>query len=89
MFFRAWSLALLAIPQARTANPVPGSLTNKNKPAISETRKKYEVTIYCYASGAPWVSKSTHPRKFGNHVTVHTNEKLGVVCECSESFLDP
>ena len=20
---------------------------------------------------APWVSKSTHPRKFGNHVTVH------------------
>ena len=21
--------------------------------------------------GAPWVSKSTHPRKFGNHVTVH------------------
>ena len=23
------------------------------------------------ASGAPWVSKSTHPRKFDNHVTVH------------------
>ena len=23
------------------------------------------------ASGAPWVSKSTHPRKFGNHVTIH------------------
>ena len=23
------------------------------------------------ASGAPWVSKSTHPRKFGNQVTVH------------------
>ena len=21
--------------------------------------------------GAPWLSKSTHPRKFGNHVTVH------------------
>ena len=21
------------------------------------------------ASGAPWVNKSTHPRKFGNHVT--------------------
>ena len=20
-------------------------------------------------SGAPWLSKSTHPRKFGNHVT--------------------
>ena len=23
------------------------------------------------ACGAPWVSKSTHPRKFGNHVAVH------------------
>ena len=23
------------------------------------------------ASGAPWVSKSTRPRKFGNHVAVH------------------
>ena len=23
------------------------------------------------ACGAPWVSKSTHPRRFGNHVTVH------------------
>ena len=23
------------------------------------------------ACGAPWVSKATHPRKFGNHVTVH------------------
>ena len=23
------------------------------------------------ACGAPWVGKSTHPRKFGNHVTVH------------------
>ena len=23
------------------------------------------------ACGAPWVSKSNHPRKFGNHVTVH------------------
>ena len=23
------------------------------------------------ACGAPWVRKSTHPRKFGNHVTVH------------------
>ena len=23
------------------------------------------------ACGAPWVSKSTHPSKFGNHVTVH------------------
>ena len=28
------------------------------------------------ASGVPWVSKSTHPRKFGNHVTVHrTNDR--------------
>ena len=31
------------------------------------------------ASGAPWVSKSIHPRKFGNHVTVHrTNERPSV-----------
>ena len=29
------------------------------------------------ACGVPWVSKSTHPRKFGNHVTVHrTNDRL-------------
>ena len=26
---------------------------------------------FFFYSGAPWVSKSTHPRKFGNHVTVH------------------
>ena len=24
-----------------------------------------------HASGAPWVREYTHPRKFGNHVTVH------------------
>ena len=31
-------------------------------------------------SGAPWVSKSTHPIKFGNHVTVHrTNERPSVL----------
>ena len=24
-----------------------------------------------HANGAPWVSEYTHPRKFGNHVTVH------------------
>ena len=30
-------------------------------------------------SGAPWVSKSTYPRKFGNHVIVHrTNERPSV-----------
>ena len=26
---------------------------------------------FFFYRGAPWVSKSTHPRKFGNHVTVH------------------
>ena len=32
------------------------------------------------ACGAPWVSKSTHPIKFGNHVTVHrTNERPSVL----------
>ena len=30
-------------------------------------------------SGAPWVSKSTHPRKFGNQVTVHrTNDQPSI-----------
>ena len=27
-------------------------------------------------SGAPWISKSTHPRKFGNHVTVHRAQSV-------------
>ena len=31
--------------------------------------KHEELVIYI--SGAPWGSKSTHPRKFGYHVTVH------------------
>ena len=31
------------------------------------------------SSGAPWVSKSTHPRKFGNQVTVHrTNDRPSI-----------
>ena len=35
-----------------------------------------ELSREARASGAPWVSKSTHPRKFGNHVTVHrTNDR--------------
>ena len=47
------------------------------------------------ARGAPWVNKSTHPRKFGYHVTERpsdrptvrphhsqTNAKFRVVCEC-------
>ena len=40
--------------------------------------KKYQasfVQLLIY-SRAPWASKSTHPRKFGNHVTVHrTNNR--------------
>ena len=32
------------------------------------------------SSGAPWVSKSTHPRKFGNQVTVHrTNDRPSIL----------
>ena len=27
------------------------------------------------ASGAPWVNKSTHPRKFGNHVTERPSDR--------------
>ena len=32
------------------------------------------------ASGVPWVSKSTHPRKFGNHVTVHRPPAISPYC---------
>ena len=28
-----------------------------------------------HACGAPWVSKSTHPRKFGNHVTDRPSDR--------------
>ena len=45
--------------------PFPsGSSPSANFERSSRTREKR-------ASGAPWVSKSTHPRKFGNHVTEH------------------
>ena len=30
------------------------------------------------ACGAPWVSKSTHPRKFGNHVTDRPSDRPSV-----------
>ena len=30
------------------------------------------------ASGAPWVNKSTHPRKFGYHVTERPSDQLSV-----------
>ena len=33
--------------------------------------KKYFGSSAKRACGASWVSKSTHPRKFGNDVTVH------------------
>ena len=29
-------------------------------------------------SGAPWVSKTTHPRKFGNHVTDRPSDRPSV-----------
>ena len=31
-------------------------------------------------SGAPWVSNSTHPRKFGSHVTVHRPPSRPPMC---------
>ena len=45
-------------------------------PLVSSTSYDYfsfiaELWRAKRACGAPWVSKSTHPRKFGNHVTVH------------------
>ena len=36
---------------------------NKSHPTCSEAQAR--------VGGAPLLSKSTHPRKFGNHVTVH------------------
>ena len=30
------------------------------------------------ACGAPWVNKSTHPRKFGNHVTDRPSDRPSV-----------
>ena len=38
------------------------------------------------ACGAPWVSKSTHPRKFGNHVTVHRPSVRTTGNQCSTSY---
>ena len=38
------------------------------------------------ASGAPWVRKSTHPRKCGNHVTVHrTPTPQAYQCKITQS----
>ena len=58
-------------------------LTNKRKQKFENAMSLYIIIIIIIiiiiaelwrtkpACGAPWVSKSTHPRKFGNHVTVH------------------
>ena len=47
----------------------------RNYLEIMETlfRNVILAEVWCAkrACGAQWVSKSTHPRKFGNHVTVH------------------
>ena len=41
------------------------------KPLSTATNFIAELWGAKRACGAPWVSKSTYPRKFGNHVTVH------------------
>ena len=63
--------------------------------------KKYQASFLqlLICSRAPWASKSTHPRKFGTHVTVHrqttvclhhrhANEKVGVAV-IAVRVLDP
>ena len=45
--------------------PSYGTGANQNK------RKSLSSDLVNTNSGAPRLSKSTHPRKFGNHVTVH------------------
>ena len=50
-------------------NPLDNGIDNDNDYSGARARE-------ARASGAPWVRKSTHPRKFGNHVTVHrTNDR--------------
>ena len=50
-------------------------LLTTNTPSAIGPTLNYFVSIYSgaprakRACGAPWVNKSTHPRKFGNHVT--------------------
>ena len=50
-----------------------GSLLNMSQERITESHFWILAELWCVkrACTAPWVSKSTHPRKFGNHVTVH------------------
>ena len=50
--------------EGSTLDPQPAML-------IAELRAKR-------ASGAPWVNKSTHPRKFGNHVTDRPTDRPSV-----------
>ena len=52
-----------------------GFTTLKRKPLYTFQayfhKMQYFIAELWRACGAPWVSKCTHPRKFGYHVTVH------------------
>ena len=48
-----------------------GWRANSRKVRVFITDLSVNSGALARASGARWISKSTHPRKFGNHVTVH------------------
>ena len=55
---------------ARTINRWKKTRIRNLQYGPKKTRLIAELWRAKRACGAPWVSKSTHPRKFGNHVTV-------------------
>ena len=52
---------------------VRGSGKDVFRPSLSATFEKSFLMIF-----SEWVSKSTHPRKFGNHVTDRPSDRLSV-----------
>ena len=56
---------------ARTINRWEKTRIRNLQYGPKKTRLIAELWRAKRACGAPWVSKSTDPRKFGNHVTVH------------------
>ena len=45
-------------------------MVTNNRCSLAKPPLLQDYTVVHY-SGAPLLSKSTHPRKFGNHVTIH------------------
>ena len=59
------TIMLNFITKCQLSCPITSSVINKIMIIIVELWRAKR------ACEAPWVSKSTHPRKFGNHMTVH------------------